>query len=818
MQLRLSAVRLKAIVVLVVSKQKGITLVFKNDPLESVDVSSTFDSVAVIQKYLQQEIEGQLREMFREDLPGIIHRLSQRWLSGSRESSKSGPSKSTGGSAPGPTAFSSPKNFSGGPSLGSSPEKRGPKPQKTATESNPATASLSQSPSARRRKSEKAATATSPPSSPRTTHRGSTVITSSPRAGQAKLKGTAPGPVSSEGHGERSAGQTSSSFDRSWSDMELYDPTYGLRPDAVRMSIHGSGYSGLAKLAGQASGGLRDLAILSNSAPSNENGRVEGVPQTSVPEEAVISDDEGEQDADSEVMDEDAIVGDLELSDSDDVPDCPPSDEEENIDEEGDDNDGAAADFTMYGYPPPSAAFSDTAVEDSARRSASLFSFQSPTGGSPRAAQGAGRSQAFSGVASKPASIAPLESRNKRGGKVEYETIPAVGGGIITRPRIYHTASRVQAPDVDDEDGEGDDHLAGDSGAASSTARGPSSSQTYTIRPSKSYGDDLDDSSNASDEQEADENEDETGTDDSPSALGHDSLATLEPEPMDPNSAVYRTQLYRQQYGRIYRTGYNRQSSMSSTISSSEASKRGVQGASQPRSPDRLARSTSRSSTAPTSTYPSQEPRRTGAEAVKMAVAPTYSHHSSPVQASAQGGKAPLSSQSMTMTASHHFMDLVNSNHTLSPFTRTLDTKGYAVRSHPVTPSTGTGSGGETSSSVGGYSSRPALTATRSSSSNQWRESSGSAGSYFERHKTVSEGAGRRRTFKLGSRSGDAAKRPDSTPVQQPRSSDTSTVKTAKKSLVKSVSQESEAASGRRRSRQFAQSERAVPRMGAIRE
>ncbi|PWN88239.1 hypothetical protein FA10DRAFT_272723 [Acaromyces ingoldii] len=82
MKLRLSAVRLRAIVVLVVSKQKGITLVFKNDPLESVDVSSTFDSVAVIQKYLQQEIEGQLREMFREDLPGIIHRLSQKWLSG----------------------------------------------------------------------------------------------------------------------------------------------------------------------------------------------------------------------------------------------------------------------------------------------------------------------------------------------------------------------------------------------------------------------------------------------------------------------------------------------------------------------------------------------------------------------------------------------------------------------------------------------------------------------------------------------------------------------------------------------------------------
>lgn len=80
MRVRLSEVRLRAIVVLVVSRTKGITLVFKNDPLESVRVSSTFDSVGVIQKYLQEEIEAQLREMFREDLPSIIHRLSQDWL------------------------------------------------------------------------------------------------------------------------------------------------------------------------------------------------------------------------------------------------------------------------------------------------------------------------------------------------------------------------------------------------------------------------------------------------------------------------------------------------------------------------------------------------------------------------------------------------------------------------------------------------------------------------------------------------------------------------------------------------------------------
>ncbi|KAH9970803.1 hypothetical protein BJV74DRAFT_866459 [Russula compacta] len=80
MLLRLSHFRLSSYVVLVVSKQKGITLVFKTDPLQNVDINSTFDSIAVIQSFIQRELEAQLRQMFREDLPGIIHRLSQQWV------------------------------------------------------------------------------------------------------------------------------------------------------------------------------------------------------------------------------------------------------------------------------------------------------------------------------------------------------------------------------------------------------------------------------------------------------------------------------------------------------------------------------------------------------------------------------------------------------------------------------------------------------------------------------------------------------------------------------------------------------------------
>ncbi|OAV91161.1 hypothetical protein PTTG_04690 [Puccinia triticina 1-1 BBBD Race 1] len=80
MSLSLSSLKLRAIVVLVISRLEGVTLVFKNDPLESVQVSSSFDSLAAIQTFLQSEIERQLRDLFRTELPSIIHQLSRRWL------------------------------------------------------------------------------------------------------------------------------------------------------------------------------------------------------------------------------------------------------------------------------------------------------------------------------------------------------------------------------------------------------------------------------------------------------------------------------------------------------------------------------------------------------------------------------------------------------------------------------------------------------------------------------------------------------------------------------------------------------------------
>lgn len=78
LSITLSEIKLSAFVILVFSKQKGLTIVFRNDPLESIKVSSTFDSIQFVRDYLQRTIEGKLRDLMMDELPSIIHKLSLR--------------------------------------------------------------------------------------------------------------------------------------------------------------------------------------------------------------------------------------------------------------------------------------------------------------------------------------------------------------------------------------------------------------------------------------------------------------------------------------------------------------------------------------------------------------------------------------------------------------------------------------------------------------------------------------------------------------------------------------------------------------------
>ncbi|KAG8904167.1 ERMES complex subunit [Tulasnella sp. 403] len=224
MLLRLSHFRLNAYVVLVLSKQKGITLVFKTDPLQNVDVNSTFDSIAVIQKFIQKEIEGQLREMFREDLPAIIHRLSQRWTAGRTKVEAPYLQKN-------PTTLPREKVYT--PSSAAAMSERRvplntnytfptvglPRPGIV-----PRPLSLSHVPINRPR----LATANS-------TRSHSSKLKASTSASSATLERTS-----------------------SFPDLENYDPTYGLRPEGLPSK---SGYSGFGRLFGS-NKGLADLGDL----------------------------------------------------------------------------------------------------------------------------------------------------------------------------------------------------------------------------------------------------------------------------------------------------------------------------------------------------------------------------------------------------------------------------------------------------------------------------------------------------------------------------------------------------------------------------
>ena len=94
LQITLSEIRLSGFIILVFSRQKGLTIVFKDDPLESLRVSSTFDSIPFVANYLQKEIEGQLRNLLMDELPAIIHRLSLRLWAPEHKSQEEGEVKS----------------------------------------------------------------------------------------------------------------------------------------------------------------------------------------------------------------------------------------------------------------------------------------------------------------------------------------------------------------------------------------------------------------------------------------------------------------------------------------------------------------------------------------------------------------------------------------------------------------------------------------------------------------------------------------------------------------------------------------------------
>lgn len=80
LDLKLLDIRILGIGIIVFSRTKGLTLVFRNDPLDLILVTLTFDTVQVLAKFLQKQIENQIRDLFRETLPTLIHQLLLKFL------------------------------------------------------------------------------------------------------------------------------------------------------------------------------------------------------------------------------------------------------------------------------------------------------------------------------------------------------------------------------------------------------------------------------------------------------------------------------------------------------------------------------------------------------------------------------------------------------------------------------------------------------------------------------------------------------------------------------------------------------------------
>lgn len=80
LQLRLTDLRLNGLFRLSLNASHGLTLAFIDDPLESIEVGSSFDSLPKLRDHLQAEIEQKIRDALLIDLPKSLHESSLIWL------------------------------------------------------------------------------------------------------------------------------------------------------------------------------------------------------------------------------------------------------------------------------------------------------------------------------------------------------------------------------------------------------------------------------------------------------------------------------------------------------------------------------------------------------------------------------------------------------------------------------------------------------------------------------------------------------------------------------------------------------------------
>lgn len=68
--------RLKGTVTLVVAKNRGAVLVFQDDPLQSIQISSSLDDLPSVSAKIKAEVEAEIRDVFRDSIPRVIYDLT----------------------------------------------------------------------------------------------------------------------------------------------------------------------------------------------------------------------------------------------------------------------------------------------------------------------------------------------------------------------------------------------------------------------------------------------------------------------------------------------------------------------------------------------------------------------------------------------------------------------------------------------------------------------------------------------------------------------------------------------------------------------
>lgn len=86
-ELTVSQVHLDTLLSVHVSRWHGVTVTFRNDPIQSLQINTTFDGLPAVQAKIQEEVERRVREALRTELPAAIHEMTKEIFENMRRDS-----------------------------------------------------------------------------------------------------------------------------------------------------------------------------------------------------------------------------------------------------------------------------------------------------------------------------------------------------------------------------------------------------------------------------------------------------------------------------------------------------------------------------------------------------------------------------------------------------------------------------------------------------------------------------------------------------------------------------------------------------------